>query len=237
MIYFVGMVQMLSVMYSPSEPYEVKNDLGDYGISNPSLPVDYGWFTRGRKSLTERKHVPGDLLASLGDGRLNREVQALLENLEKGGRSYLLLEGFMRCDNKGFILNPTRPSGWEIDKVSERISTIQEMGVELLLSPSLSETALVLVSQIRWEMKDNHKSLSIRPGPVMPWGKPSYATYVLWSYQGIPGIGADMAEILYEAAPTWENLVEMSVSDLQELKRFGVKRSESVWKFIHQGKL
>ncbi len=229
----------MNIMYSPTEPYEIKHDFGDVGIStpNPPLPVDYGWFALGRKSLVERKHMPQDLLASMSDGRLNREVQYLLENLEKGGRAYLLLEGFMRCNDKGYIYNPHRPSGWEIDKVSERLSTIQDLGVKILYSPSIAETALIIISQVRWEMKSNHKSIGIRPGPIMPWGKPSFSTYMLYSYQGIPGVGADISEILMEVAPTWEKLIAMSVEDLSELKHFGKKRSERVHRFIHQGKL
>ncbi len=228
----------MNVLYHPNEPYEIRNDLGDYGISTPSLPVDYGWFTLGVKSLVERKHIPGDLLSSMSDGRLNREVQALLENIEKGGRSYLLLEGHLECDSSGRILNPHKVSGWEIDKVSERIATIQTMGVQLLLSPSLHETALVLVSQLRWELKGDHKSLSIRPGPEKDsWNSRSYSNYIIWSFQGIPGVGADIAEILYKEAGTWKELCSMSIDDFQRLSHFGKKRSERVYRFIHEGKL
>lgn len=228
----------MNILYSPSEPYEIRNDLGDYGISTPSLPVDYGWFTLGVKSLTERKHIPGDLLASMSDGRLNREVQALLENIEKGGKSYLLLEGHLECNSSGHILNPHKVSGWEIDKVSERIATIQTMGVQLLLSPSIQETALILVSQLRWEMKGDHKSLSIRPGPGKDsWNSRSYSNYIIWSYQGIPGVGADIAEILYSEAPTWKDLCSMDIDDFQQLPHFGKKRSERIYRFIHEGKL
>lgn len=228
----------MNILYVPNEPYEIRNDLGDYGISTPSLPVDYGWFALGIKSLVERKHIPQDLLASMSDGRLNREVQVLLQNIELGGRSYLLLEGHLDCDSSGFVLNPHRPSGWEIDKISERIATIQAMGIELLLSPSISETALVLVSQLRWEMKSTHKSLSIRPGPEKDaWNSRSYSNYIMWSYQGIPGIGADMAEVLYKVADTWGKLCNLSAQDLQQLPHFGKKRSERVYRFIHEGRL
>jgi len=226
----------MDIMISPSEPRDIKEDFGQYGIVNPNLAADYGWYAGGRFSLVERKHIPGDFLASKSDGRLQREMQALLENIEQGGRSYLLLEGHWSCDRESMILNP-RSTGWSIDKVSEMISTIQDMGVKLLLSPDMKQTALVLISQARWELKDNHKSLSVRPGPVEPWGRPSYSTYVVWSYQGIPGVGVDIAEVLYEAAPTWADLVKMSEQDLQELKHFGKKRSERVYKFIHEGKL
>lgn len=229
---------MVTVMYHPTEPYEIKNDFGDIGMSNPSLPTDYGWFVRGRKTLIERKHIPQDLLASINDGRLTRVTQLLIQNIEKGGRSYFLFEGFIRCDNKGFILNPDRPSGWEIDKVSGIISSIQASGIELLLSPSIKETALILISQMRWEMKGEHKSIRTRPGPASDgWGKPSYSPYMLWAYQGFPNIGAGIAEILYKAAPTFENLLAMSVEDLKELERFGKKRSESLHKFLHEGVL
>lgn len=228
---------MVTVMYHPTEPYEIKNDFGDIGLSNPNLPTDYGWFVRGRKSLTERKKIPQDLLASINDGRLTKVTQILIQNIEKGGRSYLLLEGFIRCNSSGFILNPDRPSGWEIDKVSGLISSIQASGIELLLSPSIKETALILISQMRWEMKGEHKSTRTRPGPTHEWGRPSYAPYMLWAYQGFPGIGAEIAEILFNAAPTFENLLAMSVEDFIELKRFGKKRSEGLYKFLHEGKL
>jgi len=226
-------------MYHPTEPYEIKNDFGDLGISNPNLPTDYAWFVNGLKSLIERKHIPQDLLASLSDGRLNKVTQILLENIERGGRSYLLLEGFMRCDSNGYILNPDRPSGWEIDKVSALISSIQAMGIQILLSPSMKETALVLISQMRWELKGDHRSLRTRPGPAhQPWGdRPSYAPYMIWGYQGFPGVSVVLAEILYEAASTYEKLLDMSVEDFAGLSRFGKKRSEGLHRFLHEGRL
>lgn len=229
----------MNILYSPNEPYEIRNDLGDYGIPAPSLPVDYGWFTLSTKSLTERKHMPEDLLASMSDGRLNREVQALLENIEKGGRSYLLLEGKLECDSYSHIISGHKVTGWEIDKVSERLSSIQDVGIKILYSPSLHETALVLISQMRWELKGSHKSIHTRPGPDKDsWGtRPSYSNYILWSYQGCPGISSILAEILYKRASTWEELIKLSVEDIKQLNHFGSKRAERLWKFLHLGKL
>ena len=227
----------MDILISPTEPYEVKEDFGEYGISAPHLPSDYGWYVKGYRSLVQRKHIPGDFLASMEDGRLARDMQILLENIEQGGKSYLLTEGFWSCDKEGMILNPIRPSGWSYEKISAQISTIQEMGIRLLHSPNISLTALVIINQVRWEMKEDHSSLSHRPGPVTEWGKPSYASYTIWSFQGIPGVGADIAEILFKAAPTWEKLVAMDIADFQELKHFGKKRAERVYKFIHNGKL
>jgi len=225
------------ILINPNEPYVIRSGFGDYGIPTPSLQVDYGWFAHGKKSLIERKHVPEDLLSSMSDGRLNREMQVVLENIEKGGNGYLLLEGFMQCNREDYIVVNGRPSGWKIDQISERLSTIQLMGVKLLLSPGIQQTPFIIVSQYRWELKDEHKSLKTRPGPVSEWGKPSYSGYMLWSYQGIPGVGSDIAETLYEAASTWAALVKLSVEDLMELKRFGRKRAERVFRFIHEGKL
>ncbi len=91
---------MVTVMYHPTEPYEIKSDFGDIGMSNPNLPTDYSWFANGRKTLVERKHIPQDLLASINDGRLTRVTQLLIQNIEQGGRSYFLFEGFIRCDSR-----------------------------------------------------------------------------------------------------------------------------------------
>ena len=227
----------MDILISPSEPYEIKSDFGEYGISAPHLPSDYGWYVNGKRSLVQRKHIPGDMLASVQDGRFQRDMQILLENIEQGGRSYLLQEGHWSCDKQGMILNPVRPSGWSYEKISELLSTVQEMGIELLISPDISMTALVIISQVRWELKEDHSSLSRRPGLVAEWGKPSYASYTIWSYQGIPGVGADIAEILFKSASTWEQLVGMSIAEFQELKHFGKKRAERVYNFIHHGKL
>src|SRR3972149_1124195 len=179
----------MDILISPTEPYEIKSDFGEYGISAPHLPSDYGWYVKGKRSLVQRKHIPGDMLASIQDGRFQRDMQILLENIEQGGRSYLLQEGHWSCDKQGMILNPVRPSGWSYEKISELLSTVQEMGIELLISPDISMTALVIISQVRWELKEDHSSLSRRPGLVAEWGKPSYASYTIWSYQGIPGVG------------------------------------------------
>src|SRR3990167_10554714 len=135
----------MDILISPTEPYEIKSDFGEYGISAPHLPSDYGWYVKGNRRLVQRKHIPGDMLASVQDGRFQRDMQILLENIEQGGRSYLLLEGHWSCDKEGMILNP-RSTGWSIDKVSEMISTIQDMGAKLLLSPDMKQTALGLIS-------------------------------------------------------------------------------------------
>jgi len=55
--------------------------------------------------------------------------------------------------------------------------------------------------------------------------------------KGFPGIDAEIADILFNAAPTFENLLAMSVEDFTELKRFGKKRSEGLYRFLHEGKL
>lgn len=168
-----------------------------------SVPEDYGAdmlaFVHTKQAGTlvvgiQRKEWK-DLLASVNDGRLAKEVQ----QMTRCDVAVLVLEGRLAWTGDGKLVKGYGPE-WTRDQLWGLMWSLQAAGVWVMTTGSAQETADLAASVVRWCRKDRHTSLAARgPAPRGVWGtRPDDKTFGAWVLQGIPGVGPTVARAVVE---------------------------------------
>jgi ERCC4-type nuclease len=143
---------------------------------------------RGRWHGIQRKELK-DLLASLQDGRLSRELMMM----KRCGEAKLLIEGRPHWTQDGELVLNQWSQRFTISQMRGLIWSVQSQGVGTLHTTGLQDTIETVRGYERWLLKDKHHSLLRRPGPVSVWGRPENRDYAMHLVQGIPGVGPELA--------------------------------------------
>lgn len=183
------------VFIAPTEPDALKV-LGLVKLEPELYGVDVMWDSALGKVGVQRKVFPGDFLASIHDGRLNKEF-AQMKALDF---AVLLLEGkseFGAWTTEGELTRDrTRDKRWTWTRTQHRnfLASVQLRGVAVLHSDDVRDTC-VLVQHLRlWTDKGEHSSLDSRPGPTGDmWGTVTSTDFQDHVLQGLPGIGPKQA--------------------------------------------
>lgn len=189
----------MTVLYcAPTEPPELKAK----GISTllpEEFGVDYMWeCTMGRVGV-QRKRFPDDFLASVHDGRLNREY-AMMKELDL---AVLLLEGKGMWTTDGQLIRPQNGKRWSWNLAQHRAycASVQLHGVQVHTSSDIGDTGTFIDTLRMWSDKADHNSLFVRPGPRGSggyWGDITNEDYQLHMHQGLPGVGPKLAKALLD---------------------------------------
>lgn len=188
------------ILVSSNERREIKTQLeGEECV----LPFDFLIFTSRGPVARERKHFPGDLLASVRDGRLAKECAAMREVSEFPG---VILEGKPRYRATGELFykgSTDYPSGWTrvgIRNLCRSIFYVESCYVEW--TDSIADTVASLKETAKY-FEEEHHSIRIRPkaqgGDFL---MPTYEERLRHFYQGLPGISFKLGQRLVEAYPT-----------------------------------
>ena len=182
------------MLVAPTEPAELIEALG---ATRSPIPEQYGVDvlvgTRVGLAGWQRKEV-GDLLASIEDGRLAREL-GLMSGL--GYRS-LVVEGRPEWTSDGYLLLGYR-TGWRKAALRGFLRTVQAAGVIVEWTDDLRDTATAIREAWRWLGKKGHTSLLSRPGPSFDLTVSRQEAVALHILQGFPQLGPARAKALYNA--------------------------------------
>lgn len=207
-------------LVSPTEPAAIRA-LGRSTL----LPEEYGVDVMFASKLglvgVQRKELT-DLVASIRDGRLGQEL-AQMQRLNVG---IVLMEGDWQWTRDGESL---RVRGMSRTQVRGLEFSLQSRGYWTLTSLDTEDTIECLSQLRRWCEKDSHSSLSTRPKvPAGAWGKRTNRDWGVYVLQSFPGVGAGMAERIYDhfnGVPlTWTTDVE----GLQDVPGIGKKRARQM---------
>jgi ERCC4-type nuclease len=188
------------IFVSPTEPKEL-HTLGTLSMVTEENGVDILWTTaHGKVVGVQRKKFPSDFLASVFDGRLNKEV-AQMQQLDRG---ILVIEGQQRWTTEGRLLSNGSEgrsrTGWTKEQHRRYLYTIRDAGIWVEDSRSIQDTISV-VSDLRvWFDKERHNNHLGRPGPQKkaPWAHITNRDYQKHLLQGLPQIGPELAERILE---------------------------------------
>jgi ERCC4-type nuclease len=196
-----------------------------------SKPEDYGadFLIMGKKLRigVQRKQFPGDLLASLTDGRLYDQLPRLSE-LDK---AMLVIEGHGRWTEDGELIGDSKYHRFTIQQLHGLLFTVMfQFGVPSIWVGGMSDTANVLVNLEAWAKKDKHTSLKSRPGPgKSSWGSTSEKHLAQHILQGFPGVGGELAGRVidkFEGVPlTWT----VGLDELMGVEGIGKKKAEKMY--------
>jgi len=216
-------------LISPVEPKSIKKLLPDL-IETPQ-----GWditlLTNSGKVGIERKQCPGDLLSSVDDGRLNREILAMREECTI---SIVLLHGIIRYNKNDTVKLGKRTSyHWTRKGINNLLRTIQYVE-GCYLEHARNSTELVQVVhdlQVYFDRKE-HNSLKGRPRIQTNWLVPSRDERIVYFYSGLPGLGITGARRLYERFRSPMQLYSASVEEILEVPRFGRALATGIYNFL-----
>lgn len=223
-------------LISPSEPEEIKN----LGIVS-SIPEEYGVDILGMvlkeevvKIGIQRKTAPEDLYQSIQDGRLSKEVN-LMKVLDV---PVIVIEGSLRFDSENRLINPRIPKiPYRITKKGIRNlfrSCWTQFGILVEYSDSVRDTIEIMEEWVGYIRKEKHRSLFHRPKVKGEWGIPSPRERELFFYQGLPGIGEEIARNILDRVSSPKDLVNMTLEELMEIPLLGKGRAEKIYKFLRR---
>lgn len=221
---------MPQYLVSPAEPPSISI----IGTSS-SIPEQYGadimWFEPVLNGFigVQRKAVP-DLLASLEDGRLAKEIAQLKDDKIK--MSFLIIEGTPQWTSDGKLVDKFR----FFTRVAWRsvIRSLQYEGIIVETTDNQADTVSHIESIATWCAKTDHNSLHRRPKPkpkASEWGSISDRAWASHLLQAIPMIGPKQADLILDhlnGRPLLNLL--LTTEELASIKGLGPKKIEAIVK-------
>lgn len=221
----------MSIIITTNEPKEIKELFED----RVETPMDYDFqlcTMRGPIPL-ERKAIPGDLIASVSDGRLARELRAMREV----SRFYtVLLHGRLTFNKDGELVMRGHGHKWTRKGVRNLLRTIELFEGARLEWAETDEELVEVVNEIEeYFNKTHHLSLRVRPALDSNWLAPTREEKVRYFYQGLPSISAVRAKTLAGKYISPMDLYTASIEDIMELSGFGRTLAKGVYDFLREG--
>lgn len=218
---------MTSYIISSTEPEFIVKGLGG---NTSTVPERYGadviWIEPkiGGMVGVQRKEF-NDLLSSLADGRLAKE----LAQLQQCKLAILIIEGKMRWSADGRVLIH-RYFKVLRSQFRSQIRSIQMRGIVVEFSDSMEDTVNLVEEIAAWASKERHDSLDRRPKAANNnWGSSSSESWLQFFLQGIPGVGPKMAlDIIKYFGGTLPLTWTVKPDEFLKIKGVGKKTLESL---------
>lgn len=182
-------------------------------------------FSARRQLIGVQRKTFDDLLASLFDGRLGKEI-VLMKRLNIAvlvieGRPRWTLDGELMDDNRRITRHQLRSLLWTI---------AIGHGVAVEWTDSVDDTVSTITNLRTWAAKKKHLSVARRPGPSGPWGKATTRDWALHFLQGFNSVGPELAERIvdhFHGVPLAWTVTE---KELMEVPGIGKKRARDLCK-------
>jgi DNA excision repair protein ERCC-4 len=216
----------VTILVSPAEPPELRA----VGVMSP-LAEEYGadflWGCGAGLVAVQRKTVP-DLLASLQDGRLAKEIA----QLAAADVAVLLVEGRPRWTAEGRMIDRTfRREAWLALLMSLQFAH----GLRLVQTEDQRETALWLRTAAEWFGKPEHRSLRTRPKPLDSWGEYTQSAFELHLLQSFPGVGPELAERIVRHFGGVPLRWTVGEAELRQVRGIGPERARAMVRALDGG--
>ncbi|RKZ12910.1 hypothetical protein DRQ53_14090 [bacterium] len=221
---------MKKVLVSPAEPASVKLKIGGTVSAKPEdFGVDFMWASHGKWFGVQRKRFPDDLMASLKDGRLQKEL-GQMQSLEM---AFILLEGFGTWTVDGKVVN--QYIDLDVSTMFSLMASItMSFGVPVYRVSDERELVKGVLALQSWTDKGKHvggvSSLSGRPNVSGKWGTADSKEWALHFLQGMKGVGPVQAKAIYEhfggIPMTW---VVDGPEEFEAIEGIGKVRAKALW--------
>ena len=227
----------MAFLLSPTER-DLKSLLRDKAIVS-YLPERYGAdvlaVVEGRGKLAvQRKAFPDDLLASLDDGRLARELPLLAQ----AEYPVLIVEGKPMWTTDGHLMQSWN-SRWTRTQVRNLLRSVWRVhGVAVEHTDDINDTAAAVLELEAWFRKDVHRSLLSRPKSTAKdsWGLSNKRDFARYFLQGFNGIGASKAEAIFDHFGKIPLSWSVSLEEMMAVQGISGKLARSLFKAIEEDK-
>lgn len=178
------------ILVSPAERHRAFSDLGINAPQPELMGVDFLWAAPSGWVGFQRKRFPGDLLASINDKRLAKELQQMGQLEVKG----ILLEGEPMFTSHGTLLfsygNMTHGQ-----LVALQYSLQVNHNLVLLWTKDEWETAETVKALYSYTVQDKPSKLAERGKARMTnWGLSSNEAFAVYLLESVPGVGHQRAK-------------------------------------------
>lgn len=208
-------------LIAPSEPPPIKK-LGRVSSIPEKHGADIFWYDKVLLGFVgvQRKEF-GDLLNSVDDGRLAREVQQLQSNRV----AHLIVEGRPRWTLDGMCMEKYH-ARWSRAAYRSLLRSVQGRGIFVEHSDSMADTVALVEEIRRWVSKGDHTSLDRRPKPKTDsWGRISDEGWASHLLQSIDGIGPKQASAIWtHFGARLPISLTASVEELRQVPGLGPKK-------------
>lgn len=221
------------ILISPTEPGEIKRLLADKARAHP-LPEKYGAdfliFAGGLMVAVQRKTV-SDLLRSMEDGRLSREVSVI----KKTDVPVIIFEGQPEFTSDGHLLQSYQ-SQYTKEQIRNILRSVCHEGIRVENTVSTEDTVDALLEMEKYYSKSVHRSLLVRPKTAAKtdWGTRKDRDWAIFLLQGFPGVGPVLAAAIFdhfgEIPLTWT----CSKKELAAVEGIGRARAEKLWQSLNK---
>ena len=223
----------MSVIITTNEPMMIKKLFLDR-VETP-MNFDMLLYTRKGKLPIERKKAPGDLLASVTDGRLGREIQAMRQESQF---YVVLLHGVIRYHRDGtVVMYGNKGRGWTKKGVRNLLRSLQLVEGCFIEQADNDRELVKVVDELQtyFDNWDKHLSLKTRPNLQTNWLIPNRMEKVIYFYSGLPGISAIRAKALAERFVSPLDLYKASIEDIMSLSGIGKGIANAIYTFLREG--
>jgi ERCC4-type nuclease len=174
------------VLVSPAEPASLRA-LGQTSPIVEQYGADFLWPTQHGLIGVQRKEM-SDFIASVGDGRLFKEVA----QLSRCFIAVLIVEGRPSWTGDGELMH--QYARFTRRQFRGLLYSVQQRGVWVERTDDMSDTIAALEGLESWTKKTKHTSMDRRPKAAPSvWGTKDAQDYANFVLQGIPGMGEGMA--------------------------------------------
>lgn len=210
------------------------------GIERIRPAGDYKWISLhdGRVWGLERKEI-SDFITSFASGRLTEQLRGLLDEADIQV-PILLIEGTYSQTNTGTVLLGRRNNGvqaqhFKYSTIQDILLEAQMLGVYLQFSTSVNDSATQIRRLYNWSHRDDHTLITGRRRRHLEYG--TRLNQQEQFIANMPGIGADMAQMLLDQFLTPWNVLNMFAAPgglqfLKEVKGLGPGKISTVRKLL-----
>lgn len=209
------------MLVSPAERPLPLRRLGQTSSVPERYGADFMWVANRERHGVQRKEIK-DYVASMIDGRLSREVGQMKQLT---GIRALVLEGTFTWTPDGFWTGPVR---WDRFRHRQGLFTLANEGIWIIPTEGIADSAETIAELERWTRKPKHTFARARAKATGQWGKPSSREFACYMLQGLPGVGPELAERLYDALGlpmAWT----VSEKELRTVEGVGPKRASAMY--------
>ena len=221
-----------TIIVDPNEWPRVRKYIGESGLSS-KLNYDFKMYTNSGVVAAERKKSPGDLLASVTDGRLARECASMEEEADY---RFLISEGRIHYTKDKHVIDGKYSSHWTKTSIRNLFRSIRFVeGVDIEFSANIPDTVQVLRELQKYFDTSKHGSFRARPGIQKDWPVITYEERFLFWIQGLPQISRIRAGKIASRFQNPSELFSATYEDWIKIPRLGDKTIEPIYRFLHGG--
>jgi len=222
----------MEILVSSNEWPRFKKHLAEEGIST-TQGFDFLQFTEAGLIASERKRVPGDLLASAEDGRLARECTAMREEADYG---FVVCEGKFTYTQDGYLRDGKRLTRWTKTGVRNLLRSIRFVeGADIEFTANTRDTAQLLRDFQKYFDNPKHGGYRSRPTLSPAWYVSTFEERYLHWIQGLPGISIGRANKIAGFFSNPMAVMSATLVDWKGVPGIGDKTAKGIWEFLHGG--